>query len=526
MKILMVASENDAVAGGKVGGIGDVLRDIPPALAETGCEVDVVTPGYLAFSKLPGSNSVGKVSVSFAGRKEVVELFQIPSREPTVNVTLWALEHPLFAAGGAGAIYCDDPGDRPFASDASKFALFCVAVAEAVRMARFGPIDVLHLHDWHAAMVAVLRAYDPVYKSLQAIRTVYTIHNLSLQGVRPIAGDESALLSWFPGLQTEGERITDPRAPHCINPMRAGINLSDAVHAVSPNYADEILRPSDTAHGFVGGEGLEKDLQQVANQGRLHGILNGCDYSLQNTEAISGQALLGQCEQAVLQWLGQEASAASAHVIALARIRQRLATKANPAMLMTSIGRITTQKVSLLQARVDDSSVSALDVMLQQLGEDGLFILLGSGDSELEQFFSRAASTHSNFLFLKGYSESLAQVLYATGKLFLMPSSFEPCGISQMLAMRAGQPCLVHAVGGLKDTVQDGKNGFSFSGEASAQQVANMLCAFQEVLSLSREDSSTWQKISRNAREQRFEWNSAAREYQRLLYRGLPESSA
>ncbi len=158
MKVLMVAAENDAIPGGKVGGIGDVVRDIPIALASKGHQVDVVTPGYGAFSALPGSERVGTLQVIFWGQRRSVDIFRVPGKKPEKNVTLWALEHPLFAAGGPGEIYCDDPGNRPFATDANKFALLSVPVAQAIIEDRFAAIDVLHLPDWPAPMVSVLRA--------------------------------------------------------------------------------------------------------------------------------------------------------------------------------------------------------------------------------------------------------------------------------------------------------------------------------------------------------------------------------
>ena len=108
-------------------------------------------------------------------------------------------------------------------------------------------------------------------------------------------------------------------------------------------------------------------------------------------------------------------------------------------------------------------------------GEDNVFILLGSGDAGLEQFLTEVASRYKNFIFLKGYAETLSEHLYNSGDLFLMPSSFEPCGISQMLSMRAGQPCLAHSVGGLSDTIVNNENGFTFNGKTPNEQAENML---------------------------------------------------
>lgn len=521
MKILMVAAENDAIAGGKVGGIGDVVRDIPAALANAGQIVDVVIPGYQAFSRLPGARHISTFQVGFSGQQQTVELYRVPGKNPQDNVVQWVLEHPLFGTGGHGRIYCDDPQGRPFATDASKFALFSAAVAKAIISGSFGQIDTLHLHDWHAATLAVLRAFDPEYRALQSIHTVYTIHNLALQGIRPLADDESSLLRWFPDLMFNHEPLSDPRFNNCFNPMRAGINLSDKVHAVSPAYASEILLPSYPAQGYFGGEGLQQDLQRAADAGRLQGILNGCEYPEQNTDVLPLDQLFLLCENELLKWIGQQPTVQSAHLIAVRRLAQLTARYANndaePPFIVTSVGRITEQKVRLLQQPMADGK-TALDHLLLTLGDKGLFILLGSGDSKLEQFLTKVAAQHGNFTFLKGYSEALSDNLYRSGELFMMPSSFEPCGISQMLAMRAGQPCLVHSVGGLKDTVSHHHNGFAFSGDNPANQAKNMLSCFESAITTWHDDKNRWQEIAANAAQSRFLWSDVADEYIHRLY--------
>jgi starch synthase len=523
MKILMVAAENDALPGGKVGGIGDVVRDIPAALASAGHQVDVVTPGYGAFSRLPGAEPFGAVEVMFSGHPHTVEVFTVPGKISRQNVTLWVLEHPLFALGGEGKIYCDDPGDRPFATDASKFALFSLAVAQAIVDDIWTGVDVLHLHDWHAALVSVLRAFDPTYKTLQSIHTVYTIHNLALQGVRPLAGDASSLHAWFPELDYAVEQLNDPRAPHCINPARAGINLSDKVHAVSPTYAQEIQRPSNPEQGFFGGEGLHADLQRAAGEGRLHGILNGCEYPEKTAPPLSPKALFLLCESELLKWVGKKPIVESAHLIASRRLAHLTgavnSTDENPLapVIVTSVGRITDQKVLLLRQMMPDGA-TALDHLLDILGDSDVLILLGSGDAALEQFLTGIASLRQNFLFLKGYSEAVSQSLYSSGDLFLMPSSFEPCGISQMLAMRAGQPPLVHSVGGLNDTVRDGENGFAFSGNDLQEQAANMISSFELALTTRRDQPETWEELSTAAAAARFLWSDIVGEIVERLY--------
>jgi starch synthase len=160
----------------------------------------------------------------------------------------------------------------------------------------------------------------------------------------------------------------------------------------------------------------------------------------------------------------------------------------------------------------------ALERLLRDLGPDGLFILLGSGDPAYEAELLRLAARAPNLLFLCGYSERLGAALYESGDLFLMPSSFEPCGISQMLAMRSGQPCVVHGVGGLRDTVADERTGFVFNGDTPADQSRQFVRRVAEALAVRRENPSRWDSIRRAAGDQRFDWGRAARTYIRDMY--------
>ncbi len=529
MNLLMVAAENDAlpavsVAGrkvtGKVGGVGDVVRGAPRALAARGCGVSVVTPAYGAFTKAPGCVSTGEVEVEFAGNTETLRLYSVASPEPVRDVRHFVVDHPQFAVCGAGRIYCDDPPDRPFARDATKFALFCTAVAAAISRGLFGKLDVLHLHDWHTAFLLILRRYHSAYRALKRIRCVYTIHNVALQGIRPFAGDESSFEVWFPGLRYQSKRLRDPRWTDCINPAAAAIRLADAVHAVSPSYAEEILRPSAVAsHGRYGGEGLEQDLSDANRQGRLFGILNGCEYPpAMDKNVVEWNDLVSLMRDQVLRWACHEAYLASTHF--LAHLRLGALSSVRPDIIVTSVGRVTEQKLGLLRRPASDGR-AALTSLLEQLGNSSIFLLLGSGDEDYERFIVDTAAHHPNLIFLNGYSDGLAQALYGNGDLFLMPSAFEPCGISQMLAMRAGQPCLVHGVGGLRDTVEHGVTGFAFSGDGLTDQADRLITTFQHALDTYRKRPARWRALRNKAKAARFGWETSAEAYLSQLY-GLP----
>ncbi len=519
-KILMVAAENGAFAGGKVGGMGDVIRDVPLALAAAGHKVDVVMPGYQHFSRLPGASLTSEITVSFRGRKETLGLYRLPSPTAQNGVRYWAIDHPALAPQGAGKVYCDDGYGQPFATDSGKFALFGIGAAQLIIDGTIDTYDAIHLHDWHTGLVPVLAHYHPNYAALKKMRLVFTIHNLSLQGIRPWRGGDASLESWFPELKYSTEYIADPRFPECFNPMRAAINLSAKVHTVSPNYTQEVQRPSQPEHGFHGGEGLEADLQRAASEGRLVGILNGCEYPDFAPEPMQLDAFLDFARSQVMSWLGRQANAGSIEIIALERLRdwrEQVATNP-PATIVTSVGRLTGQKVQLLRETMEDGR-PALHHVLDTLGaQRAALILLGSGDPGFEQFFCEAAASYKNLLFLRGFSEALSGAIYQLGELFLMPSSFEPCGISQMLAMRAGQPCLVHGVGGLADTVEDKRTGFVFYGDSPRAQAKAMVATLEQALHMKQAYPRKWSALAKCAAAKRFSWASVAADYAEKLY--------
>jgi len=523
-RVLMLAAENDALPGGKVGGIGDVVRGVSPALAALGCEVTVLTPGYGALANRPEACERASLRVTFRGLPERVTLLETPPRVATPGVRHLVVEHPLFATCGRGRIYCHDPPDSPFATDASKFALLCTSALEALVAEALGPPpDILHLHDWHAGLVPALIRFVPRYAPLAGLGTVFSIHNLALQGVRPLRGHPSAFESWFPGLDYDPGVIGDPRWAECVNPMATGIRLAGRVHTVSPTYAEEILAPSAVeARGLYGGEGLEGLLREASEDGRLAGILNGCDYPEARRRRPGWRALLGLLRAELLRLAGSEPVFSPAHFVT----ERRLAawSRATPRVLLTSVGRVTEQKVRLLR-EPDARGRPSLEGVLEALGRSGLYIFLGAGDPDYEHFLTSTSARFANFAFLRGYSEAAGDALYAAGDLFLMPSSYEPCGISQMLAMRMGQPCLAHAVGGLRDTIRHGANGFLFAGRNPTEQAGALVAACREALALHERQPETWQRLRETSAAARFTWGDTARAYVERLYRPRPGGS-
>jgi starch synthase len=506
----MLAAENGGLPQGKVGGLGDVIRDLPLALARQGHRVTVLTPAYGRFARLPGVERLDSFAVPFAGMTETVEWLSVPA--PADGVEYQLLHHPRFTPRGEEKIYHDDGAAAPFATDAGKFAFFCAAAAALYARAEPAP-DVVHLHDWHTGLYLLLRECDRRFAALRQIRTVFTIHNLALQGIRPLAASDSSLLRWFPGLDFPPHLVVDRRYPDCVNPLAVGIRLADCVTTVSPTYAAEILEPNDDESGRRGGEHLEFWLAERHRHGSLIGILNGCEYPGPRRSRTGFKRLLELLRGQVLRWVSATRLVDSAAYLAEKRLREWPGKR--PRVVLTSVGRVNEQKLGLMKQATDDSS-TALDRILESLG-DGVLIMLGSGDPEYEQFFVEAMGRHSNLLFLKGYSDAVSAALYASGDLFLMPSVFEPCGISQMLAMRAGQPCVAHAVGGLKDTVSP-ENGFPFEGDTPRHQAQNFAREVAAAIDLKLSKPERWRALTSAAAAARFSWDDSAQRYLREVY--------
>lgn len=503
-KIWLVAAENDALPKGKVGGVGDVVRDLPIALCGLGLDVSVITPAYGMFHRLPGAKLHRKIRVWFARRSWVAHIYEVPGADN--GVRQFVIEHQQLSPEGPGRIYFSDPPGNPFAIDAAKFAFFSAAVAAWVNSSD-APPDVLHLNDWHTGLIPALQKFGSPDAALSRVRTVFTIHNLAYQGIRPFRHHSSSLECWFPDLLAHEEDMVDPRYPDCVNFMASAIRLADAINTVSPNYAMEIQQASDPSMGFSGGDGLEHELKTAYMEGRLTGIINGCMYPAHSSPAPQWGELLAL--------IATRPGIMNVSMPVQLWFQDRKGKR--PENLLLSIGRVVDQKVPLFLEPVGGGR-SALEVILERLGPESLFIMLGNGDRDLEDRFADIARNCDNFLYLRGYVDAFSGPLYAAADLFLMPSSFEPCGISQMLAMRDGQPCVVHAVGGLKDTVEHGVTGFVFDGVSPSEQAENFVRCVLDAVSVKQQKPAHWRKICSNAAQQRFSWPLAAQRYLDTLY--------
>lgn len=505
---LFVAAENDAIPKCKAGGMGDVVRDVPRQISERGDMAHIVVPSYSRLHQ--NGTQLQQLDLRLRGIEYTAFLYKVVPKKEFPNVFHYVIHHPEIQAGEIAHIYHNDP-EEPFYQDAIKFTIFCAAVAEAIRLDAFGTLDVVHLHDWHTSLLLFLRKYHPAYAVLKQIRFVYSIHNLAIQGIRPFENNYSSIGNWFPEIPLDYKNLMDARYPDCINLMALGIRFADAVHTVSPSYKEDVLLPSHPPE-FIGGEGLELDLQQADREGRLYGILNGSNYA--NIRTAQKGELHKNIIKAIFEWVQEESKKYKADFLAHTGEKVASFLSSPPGFICASVARLTEQKFYFFKKSPD-----ALITILQQLERiNGVLMILGTGDPDYERQFREISYAHKNFIFINGQSEDVIDSIYLECDLYFMPSLFEPCGISQMLAMRSGNPCLVHNTGGLRDTVQHMKTGFSFDGETYDEKINNMITVFDEVLTLFETEKATWKQIASNAKKMRFTWKKSVDDYYRNLY--------
>ncbi|MCU1334650.1 MAG: glycogen/starch synthase, ADP-glucose type [Bryobacterales bacterium] len=466
MKILMVASEATPFA--KTGGLADVLGSLPPALVRLGDEVGVVLPKY--------------------------RIAETSGAEPVwLAMPLWVGPHAYSADihrlihRGVHYFFLDCPPlyDRPeiygtYPDNHIRFALLSQA---ALGIARdiFRPA-VLHAHDWQAGLLALyLRttfAGDPTFFGL---RSLLTIHNLGYQGNFP--GTAFADLGLDPGMYNPG----GVEFWGYVSFLKAGIIWSDGINTVSPTYAREIQTPE---YGF-GMDGLLRD-----HASKLSGILNGVDYEEWNPETGPHQV---------------------AHYSASDLSGKLVSKKA----LLAEVGLPANAKrplIGIVSRLADQKGFDLVEEIADWLADQDLaIVVLGSGQKKYEDMFRQLATVRPEKLAVRiGYDDALAHRIEAGADMFLMPSKYEPCGLSQMYSLRYGTVPIVRATGGLEDTV-DEDTGFKFieyAPEALRDAIDQALQAFA--------NRESWTVRMRRGMAKDFSWNTSAAEYQRL-YRSLWE---
>ena len=484
LRILFCASE--AAPYAKTGGLADVAEALPAALRDLGCDVRVFIPLYRCVREWVKSSKVlpAPSPITVGVHDYHVNLLETRTFS---GIPLYLLEKDEFY--DRSYLY-GSPAAGDYEDNAERYITFCRTIPSLCHALQWYP-SILHLHDWQTGLVAAyhrtLWRRDPAFA---ASRTVLTIHNLAYQGIFP-----SHYFS-LTNLPQEVFSVHGMEFWGNCNFLKAGLIYSDHLTTVSPRYSREIQNQE-------AGYGLNGVLLNRAD--RLTGILNGIDQTVWNprtdsfiAQNYSATRLAGkrQCKAALLAELG-------------------FADEALGLALVGMIGRLATQKgYHLLLEMVDD--LMALPVVL---------VILGSGDAEIEEMVRTMAQRYPERIKIcVEFNEPLAHRIEAGADLFLMPSAYEPCGLNQMYSLRYGTIPIVHATGGLDDSVVDVLaepslgTGFKFYPyEAKA-----LFDSIKAALELFR-NREEWLELQRRAMAQEFSWQRSAEQYLGVYERVLSE---
>jgi ADP-glucose type glycogen/starch synthase len=474
MKILFVTPEATPFA--KTGGLADVAGSLPRALRQLGHDVRVV---------LPCHRSADRSGISLRkGRKSV----EIPlggigyrgSLKQAVNdgVPYWFIDCPEFF--DRDPLYGTPDGDYP--DNSLRFGFFCRAVLEMIKRLDFRP-DVIHIHDWQTCFIPVLLRteyrHNPFYAS---ISTLLTIHNLGYQGLFPISSLQQLGL---PDSLTSPERMEYYGR---ISVLKGGINYSDLINTVSPTYCAEIQGPK-LGHGF---DGILRNRQED-----LHGIINGLDQRSWdpaldtalpipfNAENLNGKRA---CKRQLQKELGLD-------------LRPDVP-------LLAVISRLDKQKgIELIE-----------EAWEQLLARDIQFVLLGSGDHLAMSFWKEQQGKNPRKVSITlTFNEELSRRLYAASDLVLVPSLYEPCGLTQMIALHYGALPVVRRTGGLADTVidatEDSRNGYGFVFDNPVP--TELLAALDRALAI-YQHRNRWRTLVKRGMGRDFSWTNSAAQYHEL----------
>ena len=477
MRVLHVASEIYPLV--KTGGLADVVGSLPPALARRGVDVRVVLPGLPGIMdgmlKLRPVLQIGPV---FGAAVVTLRVGQLPDS----GLPAYVIDAPfLYRRDGNPYV---GPDGYDWNDNHRRFGLLGW-VAAHLAAGELDPEwvpDVVHAHDWHAGLVPVYTAQNPALKTA----TVFTIHNLAFRGIFPMDSHSE--------LGLPARKLT----PHGvefhgkISFMKAGLVYSDRITTVSPTYAREICTPEFGC----GLDGVMRDRGAA-----LSGILNGVDYGIWNPNDPAIAKPYGiddldgkyECKRSLQAEFGLDEHASGP--------------------LFAVVSRLTSQKGM-------DLLLAALPELLR---EGGQLLVLGSGEGELEAGFRYAATANpKNVGVFVGYDEALAHRIMAGADVMLVPSRFEPCGLTQLYALRYGTLPLVRRVGGLADTVVDASHeaiesdratGFVFD-EASRHALASRM---RDAIAVYR-NRDAWRRIQYRAMCQNFSWDDSAQHYEALYH--------
>ncbi len=467
--VLLAAAECAPLS--KTGGLADVVGTLPKALKKLGIDARVITPYHHCIKEKYGD----KVEHMFYFYSRMGWRNAYVGLEKLVldDITIYLIDNEQYFGD---AIY------RGGNAEGEQYSFFCRAVLDVIPNLDFS-VDIIHCNDWHTAMMPMLAHTQYRGWVQDKIKYLLTIHNIKFQGrysfdfVQDLLEvDSSYYTSEY--LEQDG----------CANYLKAGCVFADRINTVSPSYAREILSPEYS-------EGLDGILN--ARSGQLTGILNGIDTKVFNPSR--DPALPARYDRGHLKGKAQ----------CKAALQEQMGLEVRPDVpIFAMVTRMTAQKGFDLVACVLDDLMSR---------EDMQFMLLGSGEERFENFMRGAESRYrGKVCSYIGYNEDLAHLVYAGSDFFLMPSRFEPCGLSQMIAMRYGCIPIVRETGGLKDSVRPYNR---FTGDGTGFTFANfdaweMRDTIRSALSCYRNEEIMHGLIN-YAMQENFSFDNSAEEYAR-----------
>lgn len=515
MKVAMCSME--AVPFVKTGGLGDVVGALPAFLGKLGVDCRVFMPYYKSIFERELKDhkfELIKENVSVPMSRGQNEFFDILSTQHN-GVTYYFIKNDKFFDRD----YLYGTSEKDYEDNDKRFSFFSKSILSLLENVRL-KADIIHLNDYHCALTPVflshIRANNlPSKDFFQKSSTVFTIHNLAYQGIydRDILG--------YCGLGDEYFNMEALEYYGRVNFMKGGILFSNRVTTVSPTYAKEILWPE---YGY-GLNGVLKTREKD-----LIGIINGIDYSVWDPWTdrkikanYSAGSLDGkkECKKYLLKKMFGLGTNKSTSITSISTSKSVSISESEPESTLISglISRPVLGIVSRLSEQKGiDLVVEILDLLMK---EDVFLVILGSGDEKYIKMLmdSEPKYNHEMRVNIK-YDDKLARMIYAGSDIFLMPSKYEPCGLSQLISLKYGTVPVVRNTGGLSDTVIDiqsegdikkGGTGFKFNNFTSDE----FLDAIIRALSF-YERKNLWNRIIKNGMKSDFSWESSAREYKKL----------
>ena len=469
MRVLFVTSEVATLF--KRGGLGDVSYSLPVALRKKGVRIAIAMPHYTDIL-IKDVHCIGQLAVDFDGQRELVFLFRTVL--PGTAIPVYLFRHPLL-------------NDYDAQQCVTRFAFFCKVVVEFYLFSNEklgGPYDIVHVNDWHTALIPLLlgerRKVGKSSKTIESnrTRTILTIHNLLYQGNAPLslAGVLGVAATRFHEFSGQSVKL-----------LREGMEYADCVTTVSPTYAKEIRSGT---HGVW--------FKEVFSRRRdgIIGILNGINADLWDPRTDSA-----------LPVRYNEQSVVNAKNDIKAQLQRALRLPPSGVPLFGFVGRLEWRQKGV------DLLASAVKVLPKNSFQ---LVILGTGGEPQVARIERLAARYPNIAFVNTFDERLARRIYAGSDVMLVPSKFEPCGLTQMIAMRYGTIPLVRKTGGLADTVTDKKTGFVFGPYTKTALAKKM----EEAIALFHDTRGRCRQMQGRVMRADFSWKKQAGLYIKL-YKNL-----